>query len=170
MIISTPQKDRQLFRMVRTNCFSAPCLRMQMIRRFGKRMSVWTIRRRLLAAGYWTRLPARCPKLTLEHRWRRHEWRWRHRMWDLRQWRHCIFFSDEFWFWCAVGMGKGWLMPASSLMMEIMARQSLYGVQSTIYGGGEWAGRGGWWSHKPTSVHPYPEESNVAMGDGGDWT
>ena len=47
-------------------------------------------------------------------------------------------------------------------MMEIVARQSRYGVQSTM--GEELAGRG--WSHEPTSVHPDPEESNVAMGDG----
>ena len=30
---------------------------------------------------------------------------------------------------CAVGKGRRWLMPASSLMMEIVARQSWYGVQ-----------------------------------------
>ena len=81
--------------MVRTNRFiSAPRLRMQMIRRFWRRMSVRTIRRRLLALGYWSRRPARCPRLALEHRRRRREWGRRHRVWDLRQWRHCIF-SDE---------------------------------------------------------------------------
>ena len=64
---------------------------------------------------------------------------------------------------CAIGRGRGWLMPASSLMMEIVARQSWFGVQSTM--GEEWAGRGGW-SLEPASVHPDPEESNVAMGDG----
>ena len=74
MKISTPREDRQLLRMIRTNRFiSAPRLWMQMIRRFGRRMSVRTIRRRLLAAGYWSRRPARCPRLTLEHRWRRRE-------------------------------------------------------------------------------------------------
>ena len=67
---------------------------MQMIRRFGRRMSIRTIRRRLLAAGYWSRRPVGCPRLTLEHRRRRREWWRRHRVWDLRQWKHCIF-SDE---------------------------------------------------------------------------
>ena len=44
MKISTPRKDRQLLRMVRTNRFiSAPRQRMLMIRRFGRRMSVRTI-------------------------------------------------------------------------------------------------------------------------------
>ena len=57
-------------------------------------------------------------------------------------------------------------MPVSSLMIEIMPRQLWYGVQSTM--GEKWAGRGGW-SHEPASVHPDPEESNVAMGDGGVW-
>ena len=95
MKISTPREDRQLLQMVRTNSFmSASRLRMQMIRRFGRRMSVRTIRRRLLAAGFWSRRPARCPRLTLEHRRHRREWGRRHRVWDLRQWIHCIF-SDE---------------------------------------------------------------------------
>ena len=67
---------------------------MQMIRQFGRRMSVRTIRRRLLAAGYWSRRPARCPRLTLDHRRRSREWERRHRVWDLRQWRDCVF-SDE---------------------------------------------------------------------------
>ena len=48
-------------------------------------------------------------------------------------------------------------------MMEIMARQSWYGVQSTM--GEDWAGRGGW-SHEPASVHPDPVESHVVMCDG----
>ena len=81
--------------MVKTNRFiSAPRLRMQMIRRFGRRVSVRTIHRWLLATEYWSRRPARCPRLTLEHRRRRRGWGRRHRVWDLRQWRHCIF-SDE---------------------------------------------------------------------------
>ena len=47
------REGKHEFRMVRTNCFiSASRLRMQMIRRFGRRVSVRTIRRRLLAAGY----------------------------------------------------------------------------------------------------------------------
>ena len=70
---------------------------MQMIRRFGRQVSVRTIRRRLLAAGYWSRRPSRCPRLTLEHRRRRREWGRMHRVWDLRKWRHCIF-SYESWF------------------------------------------------------------------------
>ena len=95
MKISTPRKDRQLLQMVRTNRFiSAPHLRMQMIRRVVRWMSVRTIRRWLLAAGYWSRRPARCPRRTLEHSRRRREWGRRHIVWDLRQWRHCIF-SDE---------------------------------------------------------------------------
>ena len=64
---------------------------------------------------------------------------------------------------CAVGKRRGWLMPAPSLMMEIVARQSWYGCNPPW--GEEWARRGGW-SHEPASVHPDPEESNVAMGDG----
>ena len=95
MKISTSREDRQLLRMVRTNCFiSAPRPWMQMIRRFGRRMSIRTIRRWLLATGYWSRRPARCPRLTLDYGRRHCEWGRKHRVWDLRQWRHCIF-SDE---------------------------------------------------------------------------
>ena len=109
--ISAPREDRQLLRMVRTNRFiSTPRLRMQMIRRFGRRMSVRTIQRRLLAAGYWSRRPARCPRLTLEHRRRRRrrEWGRRHRVWDLRQWRHCIF-NDESRFSLYHSDGRVWV-------------------------------------------------------------
>ena len=80
------------------------------------------------------RHPARCPRLTLEHRRRRREWGKRHRVGYLRQWRHCIF-SDESRFSLyhsdgqvrvrAVGKGRDWLMPASSLMMEIVARHGM---------------------------------------------
>ena len=72
MKISTPREDRQL--LPTSRFISAPRLRMQMIRLFGRRMSVRTIRIWLLAAGF--------------------EWGRRHRAWDLRQWRHRIF-SDE---------------------------------------------------------------------------
>ena len=109
MKISAPREDRQLLQMVRTNRFiSALRLRMQMTRRFERRMSVRTIRRRLLAAGYWSRRPARCPRLTLEHRRRRREWGRRHRVWDLRQWRHCIF-SDESRFSLYHSDGRVWV-------------------------------------------------------------
>ena len=74
MKFSTPWEDRQLLRMVRTNHFiSAPRLQMQMIHRFGRRVSVRTIRRWILTTGYWSRRTAKCPRLTFEHRWRRHE-------------------------------------------------------------------------------------------------
>ena len=110
MKISMPREDRQLLRMVRTNRFiSAPRMRMQLIHQFGRRMSVRTIRRRLLAAGYWSRRPARCPRLTLEYRRRCREWGRRHRVWDLRQWRHCIF-SDESW----LSLPQWWLGPGAS--------------------------------------------------------
>ena len=133
MKISTPREDCQLLWMGKTNRFiSAHLLRMQMNHRFRRWMSLQTIQRRLLAAGYRFWHSARCPGLTLEHRQRDHEWGRRHRVWDLRQWRHCIF-SDESRFsyttvlvgsGCPIGKGRGWLMPASSLMIEIVARQS----------------------------------------------
>ena len=52
----------------------------------------------LLATRYWSRRPAKCPRLTSEHRRRRREWGRRHRVWDLRQWRHCIFIDESRFF------------------------------------------------------------------------
>ena len=49
---------------------------------------------------------------------------------------------------CAVGKGRGWLMPASSLMMEIVARQSWYTMQSTMGAGVSWS----WWMEPWTGI------------------
>ena len=95
MKISTSQEKCQLLRIIKMNCsISALRLRIQMIRRLWRQMPFRTIQRQLLATRYWSRRPARWPRLTLEHRRRRREWERRHKVWDLRQWRHCIF-SDE---------------------------------------------------------------------------
>ena len=49
---------------------------------------------------------------------------------------------------CAVGKGRGWSMPASSLMMKIVAHQSRFGVQSTMGGGVSWS----WWMEPWTGI------------------
>ena len=49
---------------------------------------------------------------------------------------------------CAVGKGRGWLMPASSLMMAIVALQSWHGVQSTMWEGVTWS----WWLELWTGI------------------
>ena len=49
---------------------------------------------------------------------------------------------------CTVGKGRGWLMPATRLMMEIVAHQSWYGVQSTMGGGVSWS----WWMEPWTGI------------------
>ena len=68
----TAREHRQLIRMVRDNrFFLAPRLPVVRIRRFRRRLSVGSIVNRPLAAGYWSRRPARCPNLTLDHRGRR---------------------------------------------------------------------------------------------------
>ena len=126
MKISTPREDRQLLRMVKTNRFiSAPRQRMQIIRWFGRRMSVRTIRRRFLAAGYWSQSPASTGDATVGG----------------GGGTECgtsdngdivssVMSSGSPYTTvtvrsgCAVGKGRGWLMPASSLMMEIVARLS----------------------------------------------
>ena len=174
MKISTPREDRQLLQMVRTNWFiSAPRLRMQMVRRFGRRMSVRAIRRQLLATGYWSRRPARCPRLTLEHRRRRREWGKRHNVWDLRQCRHFIF-SDESWFPLYHSDGRVWVRRRQGERLIDACVQPNDGNCGHGMGCNPplvevWAGRGGW-SHEPASVHPDPEKWNVAMGNRGVWT
>ena len=90
-----PREDRYLLRMMRFNRFlSSPRLRAELIRRTGRRMSVRTITRRLLEAGYHSRRPTRSPRLTIDHRRRRRQWARRHRERDLRHWRHGVF-TDE---------------------------------------------------------------------------
>ena len=177
MKISTPREDRQLLRMVRVNCFiSAPRLRMQMIRRFWRRMSVRTIRRRLLASGYWSRRPARCPRLTLEHRRRRLEWERRRRVWDLRQCRHCIF-SDEsrFSLYHSDGRVRVRRRQRERLIDACVqpndgnrGRQSWYGVQSTMGVGASWS----WWIHGAMNRHRYIQilmNQILPRGYGGVW-
>ena len=155
MKMSTPQEDRQLLWMVRMNRFiSAPCL--QMICWFGRRMSVQTIRRRLLAAGYWSRCPARSPRLTLELRRRRHEWGGGTECGtsDNGDTASSVMSPGSPYTTvtggsgCTVGKGRGWMMPASSLMMEVVTRQSWYGVQSTMGGGVSWP----WWMEPWTGI------------------
>ena len=81
--------------MVRDNRFiSAPRLCVEMIRRFRRRLSVRGIINRILAAGYWSSRPARCPRLTWDHRRHRRVCGRMHRISELRHWRHCVF-SDE---------------------------------------------------------------------------
>ena len=134
----------------------ASCLWMQMIRRFGRRMSVLTIPRWLLATGYWSWRPARCPRLILEHRPRRREWEGGTECGtsDNGDTVSSVMSSDSSYTTVtvrsryAIGKGRGWLMPASSLMMEIMARQSWYGMQSTMRGGLSWS----WWMGPLTGI------------------
>ena len=64
---------------------------MQIIQHFGRHMTAWTVINQLLAAGYRSQFPTRCPRLILVHRRHRREWRHRHRVWDLRFSRYCIF-------------------------------------------------------------------------------
>lgn len=92
---TSPREDRAILRLCRTNRFmTASRIRAEFLRRTGRHISVRTVRRRLLVAGYKSRRPARCPRLTDEHRQRRRRWARRHRQWDIRHWSHCLF-TDE---------------------------------------------------------------------------
>ena len=83
-------KNRQPIRMMRDHLFiSAPCLR------FRRRLSVRNSVNRLLVAGYRSRRPARCHRLTFGHRRRRRGCGNMHRRWDLRHWRHCVFSGES---------------------------------------------------------------------------
>ena len=55
----------------------------ELVRQTGRRVSARTIERPLRAAGYRSRRPARCPRLTHDHRrrwrvWARRHWSWNH--------------------------------------------------------------------------------------------
>ena len=73
---------------------SSPRKRVEFYRRIGRQISIRTINRRLLTAGYPSRRATRYPRLKRDHLRRRRQWARRHRDCDLRQWRHCVF-SDE---------------------------------------------------------------------------
>ena len=62
----------------------------EMIRKFRRRLSFWSIVNRLIAPGYQSRRPVMCPRLTLDHKWRHHGCDRRHRMWGLGYWKHCV--------------------------------------------------------------------------------
>ena len=63
--ISTPREDRFLLRMMHANrVLSSNRLKAQLIRHTGRRLSVRTITRGLLALGYQSCWLARCPRLT----------------------------------------------------------------------------------------------------------
>ena len=71
----TAREGKQLIRMVIDNRFiPAAHLCVEMICQFLRRLSVRSMVNRLLAAGYQSRHLARCPRLTLDHRWCSHVW------------------------------------------------------------------------------------------------
>ena len=93
--MTTPREARALIRIMNRNRYlSSSRIRVELIRRTGPRVSVRTVQRCLIAAGYHSRRPARCPRLTYDHRQRRRVWaRW-HRNWNHQHWSHVIF-ADE---------------------------------------------------------------------------
>ena len=73
--LTTARQDHGLLRMMRKNRFlSSARLRVDVIRQIGRQISLRTINRRLLTAGYPARRPARCPRLTNDYRRRRRQW------------------------------------------------------------------------------------------------
>ena len=95
MRMTPPMKDRVLIRIMRRKMFhSSSRIRVELIRRTSRRVSACTVQRCLVAAGYHSRRPARCPKLTHDHRRRRHCRIRRHRNWNHQHWSHVIS-ADE---------------------------------------------------------------------------
>ena len=148
MKIAPPWEDRQLLQMVWTNRFiSAPRLRMQMFRWFGRRMSVRTIRRRV--SGRWILVSASKPDV-LSSLWSTGDvavsWGGGTECWtsDNGDTVSSVmspgspYTTVTVGSWCHVGKGRGWLMPASSLMMEIVARQSWMDPWTSIGTCGPW--------------------------------
>ena len=93
--MTTPREDRALIRIMRWNRFlSSSRIRVELIRRTGRRVFAHMVQRRLVVAGYRSKRPARCPKLTHDLRRRCREWARSHRNWKHQQWSHVIF-ADE---------------------------------------------------------------------------
>ena len=93
--MTTPREDRVLIRILRRYWFlSLPRIRVELIRRTGCHVSAHTIQRGLAAAGYRSRRPVRCLRLTHDHRPRPRIWGCRHWSWNHQHWSHVIF-ADE---------------------------------------------------------------------------
>ena len=64
--ISTPREDGALIRIMRRNRFlSSSRIKVELIRRTGRRVSARTAQTHLVAAGYHSRRPARCSRLRI---------------------------------------------------------------------------------------------------------
>ena len=86
--MTTPREDCALIRIMRRNRFlSSSRIRVELIRWTGHRVSARTVQRRLVGAGYHSRCPARCPRLTHDHCHR-------HRNWNHQHWSHVIFVDE----------------------------------------------------------------------------
>ena len=107
--MTTPRIDRALILIMRRNRFlSSSKTRVELIRRTGRRVSARTVQRCMVAAGYRSRRPARCPKLTHDHRHRCRLWARRHRNWNHQHWSHVIF-ADESRFSLYHRGGRAWV-------------------------------------------------------------
>ena len=70
--MTTPREDRSLVWIMRRNRFlSSLRIRVELIRRTGRHVFAGTVQRYLVAVGYYSRRPAKCPRLTHNHRCRR---------------------------------------------------------------------------------------------------
>ena len=74
---------------------SSSRIRVKLIRRTGCYVSAHMVQRRLTAAGYRSRRPVRCPRLTLDHRPRPRIWAWRLWNWKHQHWSHVIFANES---------------------------------------------------------------------------
>ena len=95
LAMTTPRKDCALIRIMRRNRFLSPSrFRVELIRRTGRLVSARMVQRRFVAAGYHPRRPARCPRLTYEHRRQRRVWAHGYRNWNHQHWSH-VMIADE---------------------------------------------------------------------------
>jgi len=93
--VTTAREDRFLWLSARRNRMStARALQNDFSRATNLRISDQTVRNRLHERGLRSRIPARGPQLTVQHRVQRLEFSREHQFWQLRHWRP-VLFSDE---------------------------------------------------------------------------
>ena len=91
--MTTARRDHAPIRIMRRKRFiSLSRIGVELIRRIGHRVSAHTaVQKRLVAFAYRSRRPARCPKLTQDHRHCLRVWAHRHLNWNHQPWSHVIF-------------------------------------------------------------------------------
>ena len=145
-----------LIRIMRTNMFiSSSKIGVELIRWTERCVSAHIVQRHLVAAGYHSRSPARCPKHTHDQHCQSRIWAPRYQKWNHQHWS-LVIFADESMFWLYNCDGRAHIRQPHGerlvdcciqKMGEISAPPSWYGVLSMHQVNRSWW----WWMGRSTS-------------------